>query len=490
MNLPIEPFDLVVFLVYLGLVMALGMWVGKGAKDLSSYLLGDRQLPWWAILGSIVATETSTVTFLSVPGIVFAEGGNMTFLQLSLGYILGRILVSLLLLPGYFQGKIFSAYELLEKHFGVETKRVASVIFLLARNFGDALRLFLTALVLEAMFDLSLGWSIVIIGVLTIAYTLVGGMKAVIWNDCLQLLVYMLGGVLIAFIIAGRLPEGWSGIVSFGQETGRLQVLDFEWDWTEPYTFWAGLIGGVFLAVGTHGVDQMLVQRYLAAKSRHHASAALITSGFVVALQFAFFLFLGVALAAYYHQPQFAEVDFSEWSGDKALATFIVEELPGGIGLIGFILAGVFAAAMSTLSSSLNSSATVVVNDFFKAKEDAPEEMLWQSRVWTAVFGVIQMVIAFAASGVTRSVVDEVLGIAGMTVGLLLGLFALSRIFPTCGQRGAIVGLLVASLILIFVRFVMPPVYGLSIAGTWYALIGSTSTVLIASLVHYRSVWK
>lgn len=333
------------------------------------------------------------------------------------------------------------------------------------------------------MFDISLGWSIVIIGILTIAYTLFGGMKAVIWNDCLQLLVYMLGGVLIAVVIAGRMPEGWNSIVEFGRETERFKVLDFSFDWSNPYTFWAGLIGGIFLTLGTHGVDQMLVQRYLAARSRKHASAALVTSGFVVCIQFAFFLFLGVALAAYYSLPKFSGIDTSGMAGDRVLATFIVEELPAGVGLIGLILAGVFAAAMSTLSSSLNSSATVVVNDFIKSGDDSSQHLLRQSRTWTAIFGVIQMAIAMAASGVTRSVVNEVLGIAGMTVGLLLGLFTLARINPACRQRGAIAGLAAASLILIAVKFILPGI-GISIAWPWYALIGAAATILFASLAH------
>ncbi|MEM6472128.1 MAG: sodium:solute symporter [Planctomycetota bacterium] len=482
--MPVERVDLVVFLAYLGLVVTLGCWVGRGAKDLSSYLLGDRDLPWWAILGSIVATETSTVTFLSVPGIAFAEDGNMTFLQLTFGYIIGRVLVSLLLLPKYFQGSIFSAYEVLEKEYGVATKRVAAAIFLVARNSGDALRLFLTAVVLEAMFDLSIGWSIALIGSLTIGYTLFGGMKAVVWNDCLQLLVYMLGGGLIVFVIAGRLSEGFDSVIEFGAKTGKFQLLDLEWDLSNPFTLWAGLIGGVFLSLGTHGVDQMLVQRYLAARSRRHASSALIASGIVICIQFAFFLFLGVALAAYYHQPEFTTDGQSELAADQVLARFIVEDLPGGMGLIGFILAGVFAAAMSTLSSSLNSSATIVINDFLKRDRTSQEQMLRSSRMWTVAFGLLQMFIAYAASGVTRSVVSDVLAIAGMTVGLLLGLFALTRICPGCRQGSAIFGIVVAATTLLAVKFVLSN-YEITIAWPWFALIGSSSTVLVASLTHW-----
>ncbi|MEM6690762.1 MAG: transporter, partial [Planctomycetota bacterium] len=314
--------------------------------------------------------------------------------------------------------------------------------------------------------------------------TLLGGMKAVIWNDCLQLVVYMLSGILIAFVIAGRMPDGFDSIASFGKHTERFTVIDFGWDWSNPYTFWAGLFGGIFLSLGTHGVDQMLVQRYLAAKSRSHAATALIASGFVVCMQFAFFLFLGIALAAYYDQPDLAAITAENMPGDEAMATFIVNELPRGIGLVGFILAGVFAAAMSTLSSSLNSSATVVVNDLIGSNRSSNEQMLSQSRIWTAVFGLLQMGIAFAAAGVTRSVVSEVLAIAGMTVGLLLGLFALSRLSPACRQTCAIGGMILAALVLFSIKFLLPNL-GITIAWPWFALIGSMSTLVFATLVDW-----
>ena len=405
----------------------------------------------------------------------------MTFMQLTIGYILGRFLVTLVLLPGYFQGKVFSAYELLEQRFGKVTQQVASVIFLIARNFGDALRLFLTALVLQTMFDMSLGVSIVAIGILTIAYTLVGGMKAVIWNDCLQLLVYLAGGVMILLVITGRLPSGFASVIEFGRETSRFQLLDLAFDYTKANTLWAGLVGGVFLTLGTHGVDQMLVQRYLSAKSQRDASVALITSGFIVALQFAFFMFLGIALAAFYQYFEEAGRAVAEMKTDRVLPHFIVNELPAGIGLIGFVLAGVFAAAMSTLSSSLNSSAAVVVTDLFPQKDRTAASSLRWSRILTACFGIVQMIIAYLASFATRSVINEVLGIAGMTVGLLLGLFALSKLNPRCGEIGAIAGLIFSACLLLIIKLLLP-IFDLNIAWPWYAFIGSSSTVIVASI--------
>lgn len=474
LSIPIHFVDLTVFVAYLLFVVAFGVWIGRGQKTLSHYLLGDRDLPWWGLLGSIVATETSTVTFLSVPGITYAQGGDLRFLQLTIGYMVGRILISVFMLPMYFRGRLFTAYEILETGFGVATKRIASILFLLARNFGDALRLFLTALVIEEMFGTSLELSVIVLGILTIIYTLFGGMKAVVWNDCIQFVVYVLGGILIFAVIAQRLPNGLDQIIEFGKTTERLTLFDFSFILSDAFTFWAGLVGGMFLTLGTHGVDQMLVQRYLSARSQRDASIAVVASGFVVCLQFAFFLMLGVALACYANANEASEI-----AKDRALANFIVNDLPAGRGLVGIILAGVFSAAMSTLSSSLNSSATVVVNDFMGSgkNEDDSGALLRASRWLTAVFGVIQIFIAIAAAQFSRSVVSEVLGIAGLTVGIILGLFALANMRMKISEPAAICGLVCGALVLGFVK-----VQG-TIAWPWYALIGSVTTFLLGILV-------
>ena len=474
LNLPIHIVDLAVFIAYLCFVVAFGVWIGRGQKTLSHYLPGARNLPWWGLLGSIVATETSTVTFLSVPGITFAQGGDLRFLQLTIGYIVGRIIISVVMLPMYFRGQLFTAYEILENRFGVATKRIASILFLLARNFGDALRLFLTALVIEQMFGTSLELSVIVLGILTIVYTLFGGMKAVVWNDCIQFIVYILGGILIFAIIAQRMPNGMGQILEFGKSTDRLTLFDFSLVFSDAFTFWAGLIGGMFLTLGTHGVDQMLVQRYLSARSQADAAIAVVASGFVVCLQFAFFLMLGVALACY------SSVNgATELANDRALANFIVNDLPAGRGLVGIILAGVFSAAMSTLSSSLNSSATVVVNDFLASgkKENDADSLLRYSRWLTAVFGVIQIVIAISAAQFSRSVVSEVLGIAGLTVGIILGLFALANGRLKISEPAAICGLVCGATVLGYVKFQT------SIAWPWYALIGSATTYAFGSII-------
>ena len=316
-------------------------------------------MPWWALLGSIVATETSTATFLSVPGISFNPGGDLRFLQLALGFIVGRCLVAVWLLPSYFRGEILSAYELLEIRFGVAAKRTASLLFLVARTLGDGLRLFLAALALEAAFGISLPLSVAVISGVTVVYTLFGGMRSVVWNDCLQFVVYIAGGLAALAMMVGRLPGGAGQLWEFAVANDKLRWFSGAWDLSDPYTIWAGLIGGACLSLGTHGTDQMMVQRYLAARSQRDAAKALVLSGLVVFVQFVLFLGIGVGLACFFAQfPPRVPIA----SGDKAFALFIVGQMPAG--LVGLTLAAVFAAVMSTLASSLNSSAAVAINDF------------------------------------------------------------------------------------------------------------------------------
>lgn len=480
----ISSIDAAILVVYMLLMVALGLWVGREQKDLSGYLLGGRDLPWWAILGSIVATETSTATFLSVPGIAFAAEGDMRFLQLAIGYIVGRIIVAFVLLPLYFRGKMFTAYEVLQRRFGGASKRCASILFLVTRNLSDGLRLFLAGIALEKVLGLDLNLCIVVIGIATIVYTFFGGMKAVIWSDCIQFVVYMIGGLLALKILVDFFPGGWPELVQFGNSTGRFEVLDFRWRptdsfnlLTEPFTFWSGLIGGAALTLGTHGTDQIIVQRYLSARGQRDAQKAIIASGFVVFAQFAIFLVLGVALACYYTNinPQSFE------RNDEVFAAFIVDHLP--VGLVGITLAAVFAAAMSTLSSSLNSSAAAAVADFYQpwasrgGAEPTPERLLSWSRRFTILFGIVQIVIGIGASYVSESVVGDALAIAGFTAGILLGVFALGVFTKFTHQRGVLVGMVVGIAVLTVVKF------GTSVAWPWFAIIGASTTFATGCLI-------
>lgn len=474
----ISGIDLAVLIGYLIFVTALSAWIGIGIKNLDAYLLGDRGLPWYAVMGSIVATETSTVTFLSVPGIAFAKGGDYRFLQLTLGYLIGRILIVRIFLPLYFRGELYSAYEVLNKRFGGWTRSIASLIFLFTRNLGDGLRLFLTAIVLQKVADIPLGICIVLIGLTTIGYTLLGGIKAVVWNDCIQFVVYVVGGLLALAIICMRLPEGWSTLVTYGTAEGKFQLFDWHASLTEPYTFWTAVIGGCVMALGTHGTDQMLVQRFLCARSQRDAGIALVGSGLVVMLQFALFLTVGVGLSAFYSQyPPASPFE----KNDEVLATFIITEMPAGIGVVGLLLAAVFAAAMSTLSSSINSSAASALNDlapFGPTKRSDKQQMRLASRL-TVFFGIIQIVIGYGASFVSDSVITEALMVAGFAAGLLLGVFLLGVAFRDVDEAAAVTGLLAGLIVLLTVAFIIPTLSETLSRPAWplWPVIGASATV-------------
>ena len=473
--LRISSIDALIVAMYLALITGIGFWVGRSNRTVSDYLLGDRSLPWWAVLGSIVATETSTATFLSVPGTAFVEGGNLQFLQLVVGFCLGRVIVATHLIPLYFKGELFTAYEVLHQRFGGVTQKTASLIFLATRNLGDGLRLLLTGIVVEKVTGVGLPQSIIIVGVCTIAYTFVGGMKAVIWSDCIQFLIYVGGGLLALIFIVRMLPGGWSELMSYAAAHNKLAFFDPGIDisgpashvinFTKANTLLAGLIGGTLLSLGTHGTDQMMVQRYLCTRNQRDAAKAVVLSGLVVFAQFTLFLVLGIALAAFY-AGQGGAVRFSR--SDEVFATFIVQQMP--VGLVGLMLAAVFSAAMSTLSSSLNSSAGAVVNDFLK-NVGSSRTQLKLSRLLTLVFGVLQIGLAIAAIQLERSVIDNALAIAGFSSGILVGVFALGVLTRHVGQVSAMLGMLEGTLVLCMVKFWTP------IAWPWYAPIGAAATI-------------
>jgi solute:Na+ symporter, SSS family len=466
--------DLVVLVMAVTASVFFGLSLRGRNTSVQAYLLGDRNLPWWAILGSIVATETSTATVLSVPGEGYGPTG-MRFLQLALGYIVGRTLVVSVLLPLYFRGQLFSAYQVLGMRFGEGAKRTASSIFLIARNLGDGLRLYLAALVVQQLVGWPLAFSCCVVGAVTIAYTYFGGMRSVVWNDCIQFVIYMLGGLVSLFVIVAHLPGGWQTLWEYSAAYDKLTFIDF--DLSQKYSFWGGLIGGAVLTIGTHGTDQMMVQRYLSARSQGDAARAILLSGLVVFAQFALFLFIGVELAAYYHHAPGGGPE----KADQVFAHFIIHVFPKNTGLVGLMLAAILAAAMSTLSSSLNSSASALMNDFVIPRQAAagrasePSALVLQTRRLAIAFGIIQIIIAVFAQQLGETVVNNALRIAGFSAGLILGLFALGIFTRRVDQRAALVGCLAGLVTLMGVQFV-GPYYDLMIGVPWLALIGTTST--------------
>jgi SSS family transporter len=486
-----HPADAVVLVLYVGGVVVAGAVLGRSNRTARDYFTSSQRLPTWAILGSIVATETSTVTFISIPG--FAYGSNFTFLQLVLGYLLGRIVVSVLLIPLFFRGDILTVYQLLEQRFGPTTRRLASAVFLVTRNLADGFRLFATALVLAALFGASqaaqpvdtLVVAVLVIAVVTVIYTYLGGMTAVVWTDVVQLAVYLVGAVAAAIILLQQIPGGWAEVVAVAAPLDKFRMFDFTWDVTRSYTFWSGVIGGMFLTTATHGTDQMLVQRYLCARSVRAARTAVLWSGVVVFVQFALFLAIGTMLFVYYTRYAPAEIAAFTVNGqvatDRIFPAFVVGHLPPG--LVGLVLAAVLAAAMSTLSSSLNSSSAAAMGDFYlpwRGGGLSDRAQLARSRHLTVVFAAVQVAAALLAIRLSERVIDEVLGVAAFTNGLILGLFLLGTLTTHVRERGALIGLAAGTSVLLAVKL------GTAVSWQWYVLIGAVTTLAAGMLV---SAW-
>jgi SSS family transporter len=460
--------DLLILVAYVVGVVALGMWVGRGAKSAAEYAVGDRSQAWWLILCSIIATETSSVTFLSIPG--FAYDRDLTWLQIAIGFMIGRFVVAQILLPAYFRGSLFTAYEVLNQRFGGAAQRGASILFLVARTLADGLRLYLPAIVLEEMTGFSITAAVILLGIATILYTYFGGMRAVLWTDFAQFGVYLAGAAIAIGVLLMRVPGGFGAILERAGAAGKLRIIDPSFDLSQPYTLWAGLIGGIFITLGSHGVDQMMVQRYLSARSLTDARRALRTSGVVVVLQFALFLFIGLGLWTFYQDHPPAQA-FDR--ADRVFARFIVQELPTG--LVGVLLGAIYAAAMG---SSLNACATTAARDIWRPLAGAtatPERELRLIRVLTAVFGALQIAVGIGGQHLTVSVVSAVLGVAAFTAGIVLGLFFLG-LWTEVGERAALAGLVIglAGMLAIF--------FGTKLAWPWYALAGSMLTFAAGSL--------
>ncbi|MEM8865719.1 MAG: transporter [Planctomycetota bacterium] len=463
--------DWIVIGCYLAASMAIGLAFGRGEQTAEGYLVGGRQFGWPLLLFSIVATETSTVTFLSLPGKSFADGGNLTFLQLAIGYIVGRLIVVWVLLPNFFRGDYLTAYQVLEERYGSGVRSLASVIFLVMRNVSDGLRLFLTGLLVSAATGLDFDVSVIVLAACTAAYAVVGGVTSVVVNDFVQFTMYTIGAVAALFVLLGDVPGGATAVWEFASETGRLQLFDFSLSLTtSSVTLLSGVIGGAALTMASHGADHMMVQRYLCARSPRQAGIALGLSGPVVFAQFSLFLFVGIGLACLYST---APPEYAAEGGDQAFIGFIVNRL--GIGLRGFVIASVLAASMSTLSSSLNSSAGVVVSDlasWFCLPPDRSKTVA-AARVATVAACLFQIGIALVTYhfALASSVIDAALAVAGFSTGLLLGLYALAiwlgKVNQTVGVSGLLCGLVACCVV----------AFGLRLSWPWYSLVGSTTTI-------------
>jgi len=473
--------------LYLAANVAIGLWAARSQKSAGDYFLGARGLPAWAVLLSIVATETSALTIISTPGI--GARGDLTFLQLPIGYLVGRIAVAAWLLPGYFSGTQETAYARLEHRFGPETRRAASAVFLVTRFLGDGVRVFAGAIPLALLTGWNIPLSILVMGSITLLYTWAGGLKAVIWTDVLQLVVYVAGGV-AALFIAVDLAGGLGAVIDKAAEAHKLGVIVPTFSLTAPYTLVAGVIGGAMLSAASHGTDHLIVQRLLATRSLRDAQRALIGSGVVVILQFALFLFLGTALWAGGFAP-------AEGGSDTIFPAFVLHHLPAG--LSGLVIAGILAAAMSTLASSINAMASAVTHDWIAPRRGTtdPVALLGIGRRVAFAWGIALMLVAVGFhlfAGIQTPVVVLALSIASVTYGGLLGAYILAARWPRAAGRdviGAIGFTTAIMLVVIFARLLAgwPPLAWLApvgrLAWPWYVPIGTGLALLSGVLLSY-----
>jgi solute:Na+ symporter, SSS family len=474
--------DFAILAIYLAGITAFGARFRRGQRDLRDYFLGGRTAPWWALACSIVATETSTLTIIGTPAIAFA--GNLGFLQLVLGYLAARVILCLVLIPQYFKGEFYTAYQLLGNRFGVKMKSAAASVFLATRTLAEGVRISAIGKVVSVAFGTGNRLSILIVTLLTIFYTFEGGMRAVIWTDVAQLALYLTGSLAAFFLLLHKIPGGWPTVAAASAAAGnKLQIFDFTFSLTQTYTFWSGVIGGTFLTMASHGTDQTMVQRLLAARNERDSKTALLASGVIVFVQFGLFLALGVMLFVYAEKTAFSvPADI-----DRVFPEFIVREMPHG--LAGLVLASIFAVAMSNASGSLNSLASSSIMDFsragdFGAAKQAPASnagsatqslVLRRSRRMTLVWGG-----ALGALGLIqwKSVLEAGLTIASITYGATLGVFLLATWNRKANEGGALIGFGAGLVAMSLLRIVFPT----ALAWTWYALVGTLITFAVGSL--------
>ena len=453
--------DLTIIFIFLAGFSLYGIWQSRFNESSEDYFLGGRNLPWPIAMLSIVATETSVLTFISIPGLAYR--GDWFFLQLAIGYILGRILVSLILLPQYFDSGVTSIYEIIGQKFGPDLQKVASGVFLITRILADGVRFLATAVVVQVITGWTLPMAVIMIGVVTLIYTLYGGIRTVVWVDSIQFILYLFGGIASIIIVLNLLDQSLFEAISTLSGEGKLSVFNWQGDLIkDPYYFISAIVGGVLLSFSSHGVDYMMVQRVLGTKNLSAARKAMVGSGIFVFLQFSVFLMAGSLI--------YLLMGGVEMERDREFTSFIVNYLP--IGLKGVLLAGVLSAAMSTLSSSINSLASSTVTDWLGGGQTIKKSQ-WVSLIW----GVILIAIALLFDESDSAIVIVGLQIASFTYGGLLGLFLLSRMKRSFRSESLIVGLVASFGIVFYLNQI-------GIAWTWFIGVAVVVNFTVTHIVN------
>ena len=458
--------DLAIIALYLVGITLFGLRFRKKQRTLRDYFLADRNIPWWAIALSIVAAETSTLTIISIPGLAYDS--NLTFLQVVMGYVIGRIIISFVLLPHYFRGDLFTAYELIERRFGKRLRTLTASLFLLTRAAAEGVRVYAVSIVSRSPSAPARSPRSPSSRCSRLIYTFEGGLAAVIWTDVVQTFIYIGGTLVGVFTILHLVPGGWPAIHYLAAGMDKLRVFDFSFTLARPYTFWAGVIGGAFLTTASHGTDQLIVQRLLAARNQRQSVTALLTSGIAIFFQFALFLIVGVMLWAYYGMPSsiFGKADY-------IYPTFIVTRLPHGIS--GLLIAAILAAAMSNLSAALNSLSSSSMMDFYLRRHPQTDDrkQLRLSRISTFFWALLLFALAVLSLHKVARVIEVGLTIASVAYGALLGVFLLGVLTKRANQTGSMVGMLFGFTVELYLWL------GTKIPWTWYVAIGTAVTFAV-----------
>jgi len=455
--------DYVVILAYLVGIVLFGLSFEKRQQNLGEYFLAGKSTSWWALALSMVSTETSVLSLVGLPGLAYSS--NMTFFQTILGNLVGRILVCIIFIPKYYDGQYVTAYQLIGTLYGDRVRRATSGVFLFTRALADGVRFFAASLLISIILQTNVLVAVTILVLLTLVYTAIGGVKAVIWIDVAQFVIYMVGMGLVFYYVLADIPGGWAGITQAAGD--KLQILDFSLDPFVTYTVWSGLFAGIFQILAFQGTDQLLVQRLLSARTKNESRAAVLATAIIVTFQYLFFLIIGVALYVFFLRHPFeAPLETT----DQVLPFFIVNHLPAG--LAGLVVAGMLAAQMS--GATLNSMASTTVVDFYPRAEQLSQKSLVRlARVFTAFWAAVIIGLAVLARK-WGSVVEAGITVLGITYGGLLGIFLLGILTKTRNETAALIGMGTSVVTMLAIHFLTP------IPFTWYFAIGTLIAFVVS----------
>lgn len=481
-------YDWLVVISYLVILIVIGIRAGSQQKDVKDYFLGGRSMPWWAVGVSIVAAETSALTFIGVPAMSYAQKGDLSYIQILIGYVLARIVLAVVMVPHYFKGEIYSAYQLLKDRFGNSPLILSAAFFLIGGSLAAGVRVYVTAIPLKHLLNVDILTAILVFVFISIFYTIKGGVKSVIWTDFLQFFIFISGGIYVLFYIPHALSDMSMGaIAKEAADAGKLHWFNPQFSFTAPFNIWMGLIGATIGVMYSHGVDQLLVQKILSCKNTRDGRKALILSAVIIFPLFVIFLLVGVLLFVYYqHHPIKLPVPLNAQGipqYDHVFPIFILTETP--IFFKGFLIAGILSAALSSISGAISALSSIWTMEFYQRFINSARSKSYYlnySRWMIIFFGIILIAIAFLSKNVDL-VFNLAFTLSGLTAGAMLGAVLLSLMVKQWNPRPIIIGMVV-SFVVMSVIIVMNQLGRITIFWPWYPVIGSGLMMIVAYCVN------